>query len=251
MTSLPIKELGYNLNKEQFWDAIRIRYNWTLPKLPSECACGAKYTIQHALSCKKGGFVTLRHNEVRDLTGMLLEEVCKDVRKEPMLMELNGEQLRQTTANKRPEARFDISAAGFWTPGQRVFLDVRVFDLNAQRHRNLHLQKCYKRNEDEKKRTYNERVLEVENATFTPLVFATNGGMARECKIFFKRLAQMISEKRDTEYSAAANFIRTKISFSLLRSTLMCIRGSRSFKRDINLSNIEQANIIANIKQVE
>ena len=96
-------------------------------------------------------------------------------------MELNDEQLRQTTANRRHEAKLDISATGFWTPGQRVFLDVfRVFDLNTQRHRNLDLHKCYKRNEDEKKRAYNERVLEVENATFSPLVFATNGGMARE-----------------------------------------------------------------------
>ena len=83
--------------------------------------------------------------------------------------------LRQQAANRRLDARLDISANGFWTPGQRVFLDVRVFDLNAQRYRDLELQKCFKRNEDEKKRAYNQRVLEVENATFTPLVFATNG----------------------------------------------------------------------------
>ena len=31
--------------------------------------------------------------------------------------ELNGEQLRKTTANRRPEARLDISATGFWIPG--------------------------------------------------------------------------------------------------------------------------------------
>ena len=88
-----------------------------------------------------------------------------------MLMGLNGEQFRLTTANQRPETHLDISGTGFWTPGQRTFLDVRVFDLNAQRHKNLELQKCYKRNEDEKKRMYNERILQVENATFTPLVF--------------------------------------------------------------------------------
>ena len=69
--------------------------------------------------------MSLRHNEVRDITGKLLEEVCKDVRKEPMLMGLNGEQFRLATANQRTEARLDISATGFWIPGQRVFLDVR------------------------------------------------------------------------------------------------------------------------------
>ena len=91
--------------------------------------------------------------------GKLLEEVCKDVKKEPMLMGLNGEQFRLATANQRPEARLDINAIGFWTPGQQVFLDIRVFDLNAQRHKNPELQKCYKGNEDEKKRKYNERIL--------------------------------------------------------------------------------------------
>ena len=191
----------------------------------------------------------MRHNEIRDITGELMEEVCKDVRREPMLLELNNEPLRQQSANRRPEARLDISADGFWTPGQRVFLDVRVFDLNAQRYRGLEIQKCFKRNEDDKKRAYNQRVVEVENATFTPLVFATNGGMGRECKTFYKRLAQMISEKRNINYSVASNFIRAKISFSLLRSTLLCIRGSRSYRRQHELSNMEQVSILANIRQ--
>ena len=70
LTALPLKEFGYDLNKEQFWDALRIRFNWVIPKLPSECACGSKFNVQHAISCKKGGFVTLRHNEVRDINNI-------------------------------------------------------------------------------------------------------------------------------------------------------------------------------------
>ena len=87
----------------------------------------------------------------------------------------------------------------------------------------------------------NEHILQVENATFTLLVFATNGGMAHECKTFYKRLAQMIPEKRSIDCSTATNFVRTKISFSLLRSTLMCIRGSRSFKRDFDLRKLSNS----------
>ena len=112
LTSLPLEELDYHLNKQQFWDAIRIRYNWALSNLPAECVCGKKFDISHAMSCKKGGLVTLRHNEVRDVTGKLLEEVCKDVRKEPSMLQLNSE-LLQTTANRKPEARLDISVIGF------------------------------------------------------------------------------------------------------------------------------------------
>ena len=97
---------------------------------------------------QKDGFVSLRHNEVRDVTGKLMEEVCRDVRTEPTLLELNGKRFNQATANRRPEARLDLSANGFWTPGQRVFLDIRVFDLNARRYRNLDIQKCFKKNEE-------------------------------------------------------------------------------------------------------
>eukprot|EP00111_Clytia_hemisphaerica_P005299 TCONS_00015316-protein len=66
LTNLPIRDQGYDLNKEQFHDALRIRYDWSIPRLPSECVCGNRFDISHALSCKKGGYVTLRHNEVRD-----------------------------------------------------------------------------------------------------------------------------------------------------------------------------------------
>jgi len=75
LNSMPLKEYNYHLNKQQFWDSIRLRYNWNIPGLPTSCACSAKFDIQHALSCKKGGFVTLRHNEIRDSTGSLLADV--------------------------------------------------------------------------------------------------------------------------------------------------------------------------------
>ena len=250
LSSLPLKDLGYELNKEQFRDALRIRYNWNIPRLPSECACGCRFDLSHALSCKKGGFVTLRHNEVRNITSNLLKEVCRDVRVEPSLLELNGEQLNRQ-ANTTKEARLDISATGFWIPGQRVFLDVRVFDLNARRYRGLELKKCYKRNEDEKKKKYNERVLQVENGTFTPLVFSSNGGMARECQQFYKRLSEMISEKRNISTAVATKFIRTKISFSLLRSTLLCLRGSRSLRSEPRLTDMELSNINSHIQETE
>ena len=158
------------------------------------------------------------------------------------MLELNGERLQPRSANTSQEARLDVSVRGFWTHGQRAFLDIRVFDLKARRYSGLDLDKCFRRNEEEKKRQYNDRVMNVEAGTFTPLVFATNGGMSRECRLFYKRLAEMIAERRSIDVSEATRFIRTKISFSLLRSTLLCLRGSRSFKRnhvitDINVNN--------------
>ena len=43
------------------------------------------------MSCKKGGFVTLRHNEVRDIVATVLSDVYKDVKLEPSLLTLNGD----------------------------------------------------------------------------------------------------------------------------------------------------------------
>ena len=246
LTNLPIKELGYELNKEQFQDALRIRYSWSLLRLPTECVCGSRFDIAHALSCKKGGFVTLRHNEIRDLTSIMLNEVCPDVRREPRLVEMDGEHLTYRTANRSQEARLDISATGFWTPGQRAFFDIRVFDLNARRYSGLGLEKCFRRNESEK-RHYNERVTNIENGTFTPLVFSTSGGMGRECKTFYKRLCEMMAEKRGETPQRMTDFIRTKLSYSLLRSTLLCIRGSRSLKIDHSLSDIQLANSLSKV----
>ena len=58
---------------------------------------------------RKGGFVTLRHNEVRDITASLLNEVRKDIRKEPPLIQLTGETFEQRTANTSDEARLKTS----------------------------------------------------------------------------------------------------------------------------------------------
>ena len=64
--------------------------------------------------CKYGGYPTLRHNEIRDLTSSLLKEVCPSVSVEPRLQPITGEQLRNP-ANQEDEARVDIKARGFWS----------------------------------------------------------------------------------------------------------------------------------------
>ena len=79
-------------------------FNWATPRLSSVCAYGCRFDVSHAL-----------------------KEVCWDVWVEPSLLELNGEQLRQQT-NQTREVHLDISTNRFCIPGQRVFLDVRVFD---------------------------------------------------------------------------------------------------------------------------
>ena len=77
-----------------------------------------------------------------------------------------------------------------------------------------------------KKREYGDRVREAELASFTPLVFSPTGGMGREGTVFYRRLANLLADKQDWAYGTIS-WVRCVLTFSLLRSAIMCIRGSR------------------------
>ena len=75
---------------------------------------------------------------------------------------------------------------------------------------------------------YEERIREVEHRSFIPLVFSTSGGMGRAATTTYKHLARLLSEKWNSPYSVVMGWLRCSLGFSLLRSSVMCIRGSRS-----------------------
>ena len=86
LPTYPLIENGLDLNKQQFWDSVRIRYGWDIKNMSTTCSCGAKLDYQHCISCKKGGFITMHHNDVRDLTANILKGVLNDVEVEPQLL---------------------------------------------------------------------------------------------------------------------------------------------------------------------
>ena len=94
------------------------------------------------------GFVTQRHNELRDLEADLLSMVCYDIEIEPILQDISGEQLGRGS-NRAPDARLDIHARGFWENQRSAFFDVRVFHPNADSYRDLELQQIYCNHENE------------------------------------------------------------------------------------------------------
>ena len=131
----------------------------------------------------------MRHNHIRDMEAKLLEEVCKDVRTEPKLSPLTGGTLRATT---QPDARLEISARGIWNTMDKTLFDVRVFhDGNASNSGPI--EKAFQKHEQEKKREYNDRVIQIEKSTFTLLVFSTSGAMGKEATKLHKRLVSLIS----------------------------------------------------------
>ena len=116
LTVLPIKNNGFDLNKQQFWDCVTKTQIWL-------CARGSKFDVQHAMNCKKGGFVIIRHNNVRDITTNMLSEVCKDVTFESVLLPVTGESFvkKSTKTSDAKRARLDIKARGLIVKGQNAF----------------------------------------------------------------------------------------------------------------------------------
>ena len=172
----------------------------------------------------------MRHNEMRNLEAQLLSEVCKDVTIEPVLLPINTETFEMRSTITSNEARLDISARGVWNPMDKTYFDIRVFHPGADSNKALDKRSVYRKHENEKKRAYNSRVLEVGKGTFTPLVFSTSGGMGDEATAFNKRLALLLSDKKGNTYSDTISFIRRRLRFCILKTTLVAIRGFRGKK---------------------
>ena len=88
LTVSPIEEHGSALHKGAFRDALALRYGWRPHGMPNVCICRKQNDTSHALSCARGGYVIMRHNEIRDVTATLLREVISNVEAEPILCRL-------------------------------------------------------------------------------------------------------------------------------------------------------------------
>ena len=195
---------------------------------PSKCRCGVPFDIDHVMSYRHGAFQSLQHNDTRDLLAGLFAEVCSDVCVEPRLQPLSGESL-PAPAKKDDEARLDIRVRGFWgIRHQDAFFDVimRVFYPFAPSYRNFRIQTVYRQHETQKRQHYGRRGLDVERGCFTPPVFTTGGRMAQEATACLKRLASLLSERRNELYCTVMEWLRCTILLCLLRSSLACVRGS-------------------------
>ena len=117
--------MGFTLNKGEFRDALKLRYDWEIADKPSICVYGYVFNVDHAVVCRRGGFIIQRHNELRDLEADMLSMVCNDFEIEPVLQELTGESL-PSGANRAPDARLDIHARGFWERQRSAFFHVRA-----------------------------------------------------------------------------------------------------------------------------
>ena len=185
LTSFPLKEMGFNLNKREFRDGLGLRYDWPIADISSTCPYGEPFTVDHAMICMRGGFVIQRHNELRDLEAELLNMVCKDVVTEPVLQDVDGEQLTRGT-NKAQDARLIYMYVVFGSSSDQPFLIsgfvTRLLNPIGTSSRS----KCivYTRT---RKNVNTQAECSISRNTFTTLIFTTMGGMGKECLNYHNR----------------------------------------------------------------
>ena len=109
LTALPLTSNGFDLTRREFHDGLCLRYGWKPSHLPSSCSCGQRFGLEHALTCRRGGYVAMRHDEVRDLFSELLAEKCSNVTTEPELQPLDGVSLQTHGAHRQDGAQLSVA----------------------------------------------------------------------------------------------------------------------------------------------
>ena len=228
LSALPLKDQGFNLSKGEFRHALSVRYGWQLKNLPQYCICGTSFSADHAMICPHGGMIISRHNKIRDLTADWMSEVCKR-RKLNRYCSRYLERLSfpvPRISKKMPGSILRLSDFGDGSKAHFLMLG-----FSTPSYRDKSVAALFRKHELDKKREYGHRIREVENGSFTPLVFSTTGGASRETTVVFKRLAELLADKRNLPYSITLAWMRCHVSFALMKSTISCIRGSRVCRR--------------------
>eukprot|EP00804_Cyclotella_cryptica_P008690 CCRYP_018533-RD/>CCRYP_018533-RD protein AED:0.12 eAED:0.12 QI:0/-1/0/1/-1/1/1/0/466 len=233
---IPDRFSGTALSLQEWHDNLSLRYGKTPRGLPRKCdGCGAGFTVEHGLSCKKGGLVSIRHDDVRDewahLCGLAL--TSSRVTTEPLIHygDGMGASLGGTTGNRNgntlgEEARGDVSAHGFWQKGRSTIFDVRITDTDSKSYGNTASDKLLERFAQLKRDKYEEACLE-RRKDFTPLCYSVDGMACKAARAAERRLASLLSVKWDRQYSEMVNFIRTRMSLAVVRSNTLLLRSER------------------------
>ena len=221
LTTLPLQSCHFDLAPVQFRDGLALRYLRHPSNLPAKCdGCGANFTLQHALDCKKGGLVILRHNEIRDCIGDLASQVWPQVIMEPIVNEA-------TATSSDPGLRLDLGIRGVWQPQVEALFDVRVIDTDAPSHCHRAPNAILESSSQEKKRMY-KKAVEDRRGTFTPFVLSVDGLLHKEASHFIKHMATALSSKWDKAYSITSSYVRSRLAFAGVRAVSLCLRGSRT-----------------------
>ena len=205
----------YNIYFDNFFTSKCLLLHLLEKDTPSHCICGKSFTVEHAFSCHLGGYPTLCDNEIRNFTANLLSEVCHNVTIEPTLQPVTRETFKLASAITDIGARSDLSANGFCGGHfeKNFFMSeflTHLLHLTPHQHPLLATANMKKK----KRATHHghrARLLHPHSKSH-----------------YWWNVANQLSSKWNSPYSQTIGWLRCCMSFSNLRSSILCIRGARS-----------------------
>ena len=118
-------------------------------------------------------------------------------------------------------------------PQAEALFDIRVIDTDARSYSSQSPKDVLATAEKEKRRKY-QVACDERRAQFTPLCVSVDGMLGEEAGQFLKRLADRLSRKWEMGYSRIISWVRIRLSFAILRASILCLRGSRTKWRSVD-----------------
>ncbi len=187
--------------------------------------------------CNKGHFKAKLAEQIKnttfplentDLTKEPSKEIKKKIDRQADI--INKLILTAWTQTPHKKPTFSIKNTKKRWPKEIRNLVIKVAKMHRNAHKPTNKKKKTKPNEDTNK-TFKKMKNKLDNLVDN-LVFTTAATTAPECNKFHKRIAELIATKRKESYSNVINYIRTRISFAMLKAILVSIHGVRSKNGD-------------------
>jgi hypothetical protein len=203
------------------------------------------------MTCGYGGMSIGRHDEVRDVVGILSQQALKNsaVRVEPMIHPIRSVQVSeseesdddmtddedQNTEQTEPsevhvirenQNRGDLEVRGLDKEGISTIIDITVIDTDSPSYLSLHPMEVLRKKAIEKRKKH-EDACKQNNKLFIPFVMSVDGCFDEEAKRCLKNIASRMSEKWDAPFSVVANYVYSRVSIALVKANNRCLRGSR------------------------
>jgi hypothetical protein len=272
LTAYPSALNGTELSADEFRDNLRLRFGFEPVGLPSHCdGCGAKFTVEHGLQCKKGGLVSVRHDDVADEWGYLCGLALKPsaVDHEPKIYNgglLPGDLREQSAAAATPNQL----AAHATTPTRAQGLAEAAAVVNTQVDTTLEHETDNKRGdkgvhgflERGHMCVFDMRIMDTECRTtrnlspvkalarhekekkkkylepcrlrrrhFTPMVYSVDGMAGPEARAAERRLGAILAAKWERPYSQMVGYVRARMQVAVVRCNTLLLRGSRERRK--------------------
>ena len=139
----------------------------------------------------------------------------------------------------------DCTGIPWWPCNKQAvaLFDIRVTDTDSQSKGIRFPRDVLIDAEKEKKEKYMNASFE-KRASFTPICFSVDGMIGKDVEHLFKEMGDYLADKREKRYSDVMRWIRTRLSFAILRANILCLKGSHTQWRSLGAEDSAAISVI-------